>query len=64
MCAIRHYWARDLNVRRGTNNFERITVKIYKDNTARLEALQGRRVRPDAVFLGRRLGPARHRQAV
>jgi microcin C transport system substrate-binding protein len=35
-----NYWARDLNVRRGTNNFERITVKIYKDNTARLEALK------------------------
>jgi len=35
-----NYWARDLNVRRGTNNFERITVKIYRDNTARLEALK------------------------
>lgn len=35
-----NYWARDLNVRRGTANFERITVKIYKDNTARLEALK------------------------
>ena len=35
-----HYWAKDLNVKRGTNNFERITVKIYKDNTARLEALK------------------------
>ncbi|MBL8337200.1 MAG: ABC transporter substrate-binding protein [Rhodoferax sp.] len=35
-----NYWARDLNVRRGVNNFERITVKIYKDNTARLEALK------------------------
>lgn len=35
-----HYWARDLNVRRGTANFDRITVKIYKDNTARLEALK------------------------
>lgn len=34
------YWARDLNVRRGSANFERITVKIYKDNTARLEALK------------------------
>ncbi len=34
------YWARDLHVRRGTSNFERITVKIYKDNTARLEALK------------------------
>ena len=35
-----NYWARDLNVRRGTSNFDRITVKIYKDNTARLEALK------------------------
>jgi len=34
------YWAQDLNVRRGTANFDRITVKIYKDNTARLEALK------------------------
>jgi microcin C transport system substrate-binding protein len=34
------YWAKDLNVRRGTANFERITVKIYKDGTARLEALK------------------------
>ena len=34
------YWARDLNVRRGSGNFDRITVKIYKDNTAKLEALK------------------------
>ena len=34
------YWARDLNVKRGTENFDRITVKIYKDSTARLEALK------------------------
>jgi len=34
------YWAKDLNVRRGTANFDRITVKIYKDGTARLEALK------------------------
>ena len=34
------YWARDLPVRRGTANFGRIEVKIYKDNTARLEALK------------------------
>ena len=34
------YWAKDLNVRRGMVNFERITVKIYKDNTAKLEALK------------------------
>jgi microcin C transport system substrate-binding protein len=35
-----NYWARDLPVRRGMNNFDRITVKIYRDNTARLEALK------------------------
>ncbi|MBC5783530.1 ABC transporter substrate-binding protein [Ramlibacter sp. USB13] len=35
-----NYWARDLNVRKGTSNFDRITVKIYKDATARLEALK------------------------
>ncbi len=34
------YWAKDLNVRRGTDNFDRITVKIYRDSTARLEALK------------------------
>ncbi|MBN8558751.1 MAG: ABC transporter substrate-binding protein [Burkholderiales bacterium] len=34
------YWARDLNVRRGTGNFDRVQVKIYRDNTARLEALK------------------------
>jgi microcin C transport system substrate-binding protein len=34
------YWAKNLNVRVGTANFDRITVKIYKDNTARLEALK------------------------
>lgn len=35
-----NYWAKDLNVKRGTSNFDRVTVKIYKDNTARLEALK------------------------
>jgi len=35
-----NYWARDLNVRRGMANFDRVTVKIYRDNTARLEALK------------------------
>ena len=34
------YWAQALPVRRGTGNFERINVKIYKDATARLEALK------------------------
>jgi microcin C transport system substrate-binding protein len=35
-----NYWAQDLNVRKGMNNFDRITVKIYRDNTAQLEALK------------------------
>lgn len=35
-----NYWARDLPAKRGAHNFERITVKIYRDNTARLEALK------------------------
>lgn len=34
------YWAKDLGVKRGIDNFDRVTVKIYKDNTARLEALK------------------------
>ncbi len=34
------YWGRDLNVNRGAHNFDRITVKIYRDNTARLEAVK------------------------
>lgn len=34
------YWGRHLNVTRGTANFDRITVKIYRDNTAKLEALK------------------------
>jgi microcin C transport system substrate-binding protein len=34
------YWARNLNVRRGMFNFDRITYKIYKDNTAQLEAFK------------------------
>jgi microcin C transport system substrate-binding protein len=34
------YWAKDLNVRRGLFNFDRITFKIYKDNTAQLEAFK------------------------
>jgi microcin C transport system substrate-binding protein len=35
-----NYWGRDLNVRRGQFNFDRITVKIYKDNTAKLEGFK------------------------
>lgn len=35
-----HWWAHDLNVRRGMYNFDRITFNIYKDNTAQLEAFK------------------------
>ena len=35
-----NYWARDLNVRRGLYNFDRVTYKIYKDNTAATEAFK------------------------
>jgi microcin C transport system substrate-binding protein len=35
-----NYWARDLPVRKGMNNFDRITIKIYRDSTAQLEALK------------------------
>jgi microcin C transport system substrate-binding protein len=34
------YWGQKLNVRVGTENFNNVTVKIYKDSTARLEALK------------------------
>lgn len=34
------YWAKDLNVRQGLFNFDRITYKIYKDSTAQLEAFK------------------------
>jgi microcin C transport system substrate-binding protein len=34
------YWARDLPVRRGMYNFDRITYRLYKDNTAQLEAFK------------------------
>ena len=38
------YWARDLNVRKGTANFDRILVKIYKDSTARARGPESGRV--------------------
>ncbi len=34
------YWGQQLNVRKGLFNFDRITYKIYKDDTARLEAFK------------------------
>jgi microcin C transport system substrate-binding protein len=35
-----NYWARNLGVRRGMFNFDRVTYKIYKDNTAQTEAFK------------------------
>jgi microcin C transport system substrate-binding protein len=35
-----NYWGRDLNVRRGRYNFDRVTYKIYKDTTAQTEAFK------------------------
>ena len=34
------WWARNLNVRRGLFNFERISYQLYKDDTAQLEAFK------------------------
>jgi microcin C transport system substrate-binding protein len=34
------YWGDKLNVNVGSGNFDRITIKIYKDNVARLEGLK------------------------
>lgn len=34
------YWARDLPVRKGMYNFDRVSFKIYTDDTARLEAFK------------------------
>jgi microcin C transport system substrate-binding protein len=35
-----NYWARDLGVRRGMYNFDHVTYKIYRDNTAQTEAFK------------------------
>lgn len=35
-----NYWGKGLPVRVGTNNFERITYKLYSDDVARLEAFK------------------------
>ena len=35
-----NYWGRELNVRRGRYNFDRVTYKIYKDVTAQTEAFK------------------------
>lgn len=34
------YWGKNLPVRVGSNNFDKVTIKIYRDSTARLEALK------------------------
>jgi microcin C transport system substrate-binding protein len=34
------WWARDLGVRRGMFNFERVVFQLYKDDTAQLEAFK------------------------
>jgi microcin C transport system substrate-binding protein len=34
------YWAQDLPARRGLFNFDQVTYKIYKDNTAQFEAFK------------------------
>ena len=34
------WWARDINVRRGMYNFDRIVFQLYKDDTALLEAFK------------------------
>ena len=35
-----NYWGRDVNVRRGHFNFDRVTYRLYKDNTAQLEGFK------------------------
>jgi microcin C transport system substrate-binding protein len=35
-----NYWARDIGVRRGMYNFDRIVYKIYRDNTAATEGFK------------------------
>jgi microcin C transport system substrate-binding protein len=47
------YWARNLNVRRGMYNFDRVTYKIYKDNTAQTEAFKAGEVDYLRVFSAR-----------
>ncbi|RMF19259.1 MAG: ABC transporter substrate-binding protein [Gammaproteobacteria bacterium] len=37
---VKDYWAKDLPVNRGFYNFDRITIKYFKDSTVALEALK------------------------
>jgi microcin C transport system substrate-binding protein len=48
-----NYWAKDLNVRRGRFNFDRITYKIYKDTTAQLEGFKAGEFDFVQVFVAR-----------
>lgn len=48
-----NYWGRDLNVRRGTFNFDRVTYKIYKDRTAQTEAFKAGEFDYTQVFSAR-----------
>ncbi|MEQ8268492.1 MAG: extracellular solute-binding protein [Parvibaculum sp.] len=41
---VEDYWARDLPVNAGTNNFDRVRFEYYRDPTVALEALKGDRV--------------------
>ena len=59
-----NYWGKDLNVRRGSVNFDRVLVKIYKDSTARLEALKAGEFDLMRFFFGGRLGAPRDREKV
>ncbi len=47
------YWARELNVRRGMFNFDRVTYRIYKDNTAQTEAFKAGEFDYLQVFIAR-----------
>ncbi|WP_345531746.1 extracellular solute-binding protein [Viridibacterium curvum] len=48
-----NYWARDLNVRRGMFNFDRVTFRVYKDNTAQTEAFKAGQFDYVEVFIAR-----------
>ncbi len=38
---VSDYWAADLPVRKGTNNFDRLTYEYFRDSTVLLEAFKG-----------------------
>lgn len=48
-----NYWARALNVRKGMFNFDRVTYRIYKDNTAQTEAFKAGEFDYMQVFIAR-----------